>query len=75
MCKVEDANTARTVPAGWMIQVGREYYTGNVRSSIERWTPFPKFAKVYRRKAWAQKIAAQLGSGVVAVAGEMNSSG
>jgi hypothetical protein len=42
----EDANTARPAPAGWMVQVGHEYYTGNGRSSLERWTPFPKFAKV-----------------------------
>ncbi|MCA9325232.1 hypothetical protein KDA23_04180 [Candidatus Saccharibacteria bacterium] len=52
MRKVEDANVARPAPAGWMVQVGREYYTGKGHSSFERWTPFPKFANVYRRKGW-----------------------
>jgi hypothetical protein len=68
----EDANAARPAPAGWMVQVGHEYYTGNGRSAFERWTPFAKFAKIYRRKGWAQKIATQLGGQIVAVADKVN---
>jgi hypothetical protein len=68
MRNVEDANAAK--PVGWMIQIGNEYYTGNGRSSFERCTPFPKFAKVYHRKGWAQKIATQLGGQIVAVTNE-----
>jgi hypothetical protein len=72
MRNVEDSSTARSAPAGWMVKVGREYYTGSGRSAFERWTPFRQFAKVYRRKGWAQKIATQLGGQIVAVAGEVN---
>lgn len=72
MPNVKDANTARPAPAGWMVQAGHEYYTGNGRSAFERWTPFRKFAKVYRRKGWAQKIATQLGGQIVAVANKVN---
>lgn len=72
MQNVEDASAARPVPAGWMVQVRHDYYTGSGRSSLERWTPFPKFAKVYRRQGWAQKIATQLGGQVVAVLDGVN---
>jgi hypothetical protein len=68
MGKVEDASMVKPAPAGWLVQVRSRYYTGHGHSQFERWTPFPRFAKVYRRRAWAQKIAAQLGGQVVAVA-------
>ena len=68
----EDAHVARSAPAGWLIQVGHEYYTGNGHSSFERWTPFSKFAKIYRRKGWAQKMATQLGGQIVAVVNKVD---
>src|SRR4029450_6767857 len=51
----------RPAPAGWVVKVYSHCYTGVGRSELERWTPFPKFAKRYQRQAWAKKIAAQLG--------------
>jgi hypothetical protein len=57
----------RPAPAGWVVKVHAHYYTGHGRSELERWTPFPKFAKRYRRQAWAQKIAEQLGGQAVLV--------
>ncbi|CAN5864223.1 hypothetical protein BH24BAC1_BH24BAC1_40430 [soil metagenome] len=65
---MEKVDAGKPAPAGWLVQVHNRYYTGNGRSSFERWTPFPKFAKVYRRKGWAQKITAQLGGQIVTVA-------
>lgn len=70
----EDANAARPAPAGWMVKVGHEYYTGNGHSPFERWTPFAKFAKVYRRQGWAKKIATQLGGQIAAVANKVDAS-
>ena len=57
----------RPAPAGWVIKVHAHYYTGSTRSEFERWTPFPKFAKIYKRQAWAKKIAEQLGGQAVLV--------
>ena len=57
----------RPTPAGWVVKVDAQYYTGSGRSEFERWTPFPKFAKRYRRQAWAKKIAEQLGGQAVLV--------
>ena len=68
----EDANAARLAPAGWMVKVDHEYYTGNRHISFERWTLFAKFAKIYRRKGWAQKVATQLGGQIVAVANKVD---
>ena len=52
-------------PSGWLVKAGQGYYTGNGRSALERWTGFPKFAKVYQRKRWAQTMAERLGGQVV----------
>jgi hypothetical protein len=60
---------------GWVIQTDQGYYTGNGRSQIERWTAFPKWAKVYTRKGWAQKIVEQVGGQVVPVEEPAYSSG
>jgi hypothetical protein len=51
----------RPASAGWVVKVQAHYYTGSTRSEFERWTPFAKFAKRYKRQAWAKKIAEQLG--------------
>jgi hypothetical protein len=64
----------RPAPTGWLVQVRSRYYTGHGHSQFEQWTPFPRFAKVYRRRAWAQKIAAQLGGEAVAVAEQLRTS-
>ena len=68
MRQVVNPNEQNLSPAGWLVKVRHRYYTGNGHSEIERWTSFPKFAKVYRRKAWAQKMADQLGGQTVPVA-------
>ena len=52
-------------PSGWLVKAGQGYYTGNLRSALESWTVFPKFAKVYQRKGWAQTMAERLGGQVV----------
>ncbi len=51
--------------SGWLIKADGDYYTGNVRSALERWTVFPQLAKVYQRKRWAQTMAERLGGQVV----------
>ena len=51
--------------SGWLVKADEGYYTGNLRSALERWTVFPKFAKVYQRKRWAQTMADRLGGQVV----------
>jgi hypothetical protein len=71
---MEKVDAGKPAPVGWLVQVHNRYYTGNGRSSFERWTPFPKFAKVYRRQGWAQKLATQWGGQIVAVACEVDSS-
>jgi hypothetical protein len=68
MRKVVAPIKRRPAPAGWLVKVHAHYYTGSGRSELERWTPFPKFAKVYRRHAWAKKIAEQLGGQAIPVA-------
>jgi hypothetical protein len=68
MQKAGSPRVGKPAPAGWLVQVRSRYYTGHGHSQFEQWTPFPRFAKVYRRQAWAQKIAAQLGGQAVAVA-------
>ena len=68
MRQVVNPNERKPSPAGWLVKVRHRYYTGNRRSEIECWTAIPKFAKVYSRKAWAQKMADQLGGQAVAVA-------
>jgi hypothetical protein len=57
----------RPAPAGWVVKVHAHYYTGHGRNELERWTPFLKFAKRYRRQAWAKKIAEQLGGQAILV--------
>jgi len=52
-------------PSGWLVKAGEGYYTGNVRSALERWTGFPHFAKVYQRQRWAQTLADRFGGQVV----------
>jgi hypothetical protein len=59
---------------GWLIRTSQGYYTGNQRSVLECWTPFPKFAKRYRRQAWAQKIAAQFDGQAVSVVEQIHTS-
>lgn len=68
MPQAEDVITPAPPAVSWVVHVQGRYYTGSGRSPLERWTAFPKFAKRYRRQAWAQKIAAQLGGQAVAVA-------
>ena len=75
MRQVVNPKERKPSPAGWLVKVRHRYYTGNGRSEIERWTPFPKFAKVYSRKAWAQKMADQLGGQTVSVAEQRRVSG
>ena len=50
-----------TVVAGWLVKADQGYYTGKQQRAFARWTPFPKLAKVYHRKRWAQTLAARLG--------------
>lgn len=52
---------------GWMVRSARGYYTGKMRAPLEVWTPFEQFAKVYKYKNWAQKLATRLGGQVIAV--------
>lgn len=73
MPKVAKQPTNNGASRGWMIQAGQSYYTGNTRSPLETWSLFPKFAKVYKHKRWAQTIAARLGG--QAVLAEKSSSG
>jgi hypothetical protein len=56
------------VPSGWMVKTSQGYYTGDPRSELERWTPFPRWAKVYHRHGWAQKMAVRLAGQVLPVA-------
>ena len=60
MHKASTRMERRPARAGWVVKVRTHYYTGHGRSDLERWTPFLKFAKRYRRQAWANKIAEQL---------------
>jgi hypothetical protein len=60
--------------ASWLVHVQGRYYTGSGRSPLERWTPFPKFAKRYRRQAWAQKIAAQFDGQAVPLVEQIHTS-
>lgn len=53
------------VAAGWLVKTDQGYYTGQQRSAFERWTRFPKLAKVYQRQRWAQMMAARLGGQAV----------
>lgn len=45
-----------------------EYFTGegilNGKESFDTWSPFPKFAKIYVKRGWAEK-AAQRWAGTV----------
>jgi hypothetical protein len=54
--------------SGWLVKASQGYYTGNGRSALERWTVFPKFAKIYQRKRWAQTMEERLGGHVVQAA-------
>jgi len=53
------------VAAGWLIKTDQGYYTGKPRHALERWTPFPKLAKVYHRQRWAQSMATRFGGQAV----------
>jgi hypothetical protein len=55
-------------PSGWLVKTGQGYYTGNGHSSLEMWTVFPQWAKVYHRQGWAQKVAARLAGQVIPIA-------
>jgi hypothetical protein len=68
MHKVKQANEREPSPGGWLVRTSQGYYTGQGRSQLERWTVFPKWAKVYTRKGWAEKIAKRFGGQVVPVA-------
>jgi hypothetical protein len=59
-----DPNAA---PSGWLVKTSQGYYTGNGPSSLETWTAFPKWAKVYHRQGWAQRMADRFGGQVVPV--------
>jgi hypothetical protein len=59
---------AHAAPSGWLVKTGQGYYTDNGRSELERWTAFPRWAKVYHRQGWAQKVAARLAGQVIPVA-------
>jgi hypothetical protein len=52
---------------GWLVQAGQHYYTGDVHNPLVTWSPFPKFAKVYKHQKRAQKAALRLGGQVVPV--------
>lgn len=56
------------VPSGWIVKTRQGYYTGNQRSELERWTVFPRLAKVYHRQGWAQKVAMHLAGQVIPIA-------
>ena len=58
-------NVSCTPSTGWVVKAVPGYYTGNDQSQIERWTTFPKLAKIYKRKGWAQKIAERLAGQVI----------
>ena len=49
---------------GYVVKRRRDYYTGN---SSMPWTPYRQFAKVYRKRGWAQKAADKWGGEVVEV--------
>jgi hypothetical protein len=59
---------AKGAPSGWLVKTRQGYYTGNRRSELESWTTFPRWAKVYHRQGWAQKVAARLAGQVIPVA-------
>lgn len=65
MPPVTKSKETNPLPGGWLVKAGQGYYTGNLRSALESWTVFPKFAKVYQRKRWAQTMADRLGGQVV----------
>ena len=52
---------------GWIVKSAPGYYTRIKRSPLERWTAFPKLARVYRRKGWAQKVAHRLAGQVIPI--------
>lgn len=54
-----------TILAGWLVKAEQGYYTGKQGRAFARWTPFPKFAKVYQRQRWAQSMATRLGGQAV----------
>lgn len=65
MRKVAKQHANNGASSGWMIQAGQSYYTGNPRSPLETWSPFPKFAKIYKHKRWAQTMATRVGGQAV----------
>jgi hypothetical protein len=67
MQKIPEEDVYHEAIIGWLIKSARGYYTGIVRTPIEVWTPFRKFAKVYKYKRRAQKIAMRLGGQVMPV--------
>jgi hypothetical protein len=54
-------------PSGWLVKTSQGYYTGNGPSALGTWTVFPKWAKVYHRQGWAQRMAERFGGQVVPV--------
>jgi hypothetical protein len=50
---------------GWLVQSGQRYYTGELHNPLLQWSPFLKFAKVYKHQKWAQKAALRLGGQAV----------
>jgi hypothetical protein len=65
MQRVTKPNEIGALAGGWLVKTGQSYYTGNRRSALESWTVFPKFAKVYQRKRWAQTMAERIGGQAV----------
>lgn len=64
MPQMNKPSETSTVRSGWLVKASQRYYTGQPRA-FERWTPFPKFAKVYQRFRWAQTMAERLGGQAV----------
>jgi hypothetical protein len=62
-----EQNVTDSTIIGWIVLSARGYHTGNMRTPIDVWTPFQKFAKVYKHRRWAQKLAARLGGQVIPV--------
>lgn len=67
MQKVTKQHGSTGASSGWMVKADRRYYTGNRRSPLETWSPFQKFAKVYKHKGWAQTMAARIGGQAIYV--------
>ncbi len=68
MPPINRSNMVERSSTGWLVKVGQRYYTGQLRSAVECWTTLPQLAKVYRRKRWAQTMAARLGGQAVPTA-------